>query len=162
MTESIRGRTAPARATVIRDSQALTVALDRLVRAYQFRDRQRACYRGLSINECYALSAVIRDKGLTQGGLAAELVLDKSTTSRLVDALESRGYLTREPDPCDGRAYRLRTTEKGRRLHAKIQQDLLRRQRHLIEDLPATARRAAVLVLSRLADDAAERFRESR
>jgi DNA-binding MarR family transcriptional regulator len=135
------------------DGRELLVALDRLVRAYQFRDRQRICYHGLTI--------VVDCKGLTQNELAAELTLDKSTTSRLLDSLERQEYLVREPDPCDGRAYRLRASERGRRLHARIQEDLARRQVTLIEDLPKASRRAAILVLARLADDAVARFTRS-
>lgn len=141
------------------DGIDLSRALDRLVYAYQFRDRRSACYHGLSINECYALQAIIREKGLTQNELAAELRLDKSTTSRTIDGLEKSRYVTREADPCDRRAYRLRPSEKGRRLHARIQSELVQRHLPLIDDLPADVRRAVVLVLSRIADDATRRFR---
>jgi DNA-binding MarR family transcriptional regulator len=140
------------------ESRDLLQVLDRLVRAYQFRDRQRVCYRGLSINECYALQAVVRTKGMTQNQLATALNLDKSTTSRLLDSLQRQGCLIREADPCDGRAHRLRASEKGRRLYGVIQGDLLRRHHRLLSDLSSDVRRAAILVMARLADDAAQRF----
>jgi DNA-binding MarR family transcriptional regulator len=151
-------RTSSHRTTVEEDGRALLTALDQLLRAYQFRDRQRICYHGLSINECYALQAVVHRKGLTQNELAAVLYLDNSTTSRLLDGLERRGHVAREPDPCDGRANRLAATEKGRRLHARIQEDLVRQHLSLIDDLPSDSRRAAILVISRLAKDASSRF----
>ena len=157
---STNSRTASPSSGLESDNRELLAALERLVRAYQFRDRQRVCYRGLSINECYALQAVIRDKGLTQNQLASSLHLDKSTTSRIVDSLEQREFLGRELDPCDGRAYRLRATDSGRRLHAQIEEDLRQRQLRLLEDVPADARKAVVLVLGRLADDAVERFQK--
>lgn len=140
------------------EQRALYEALDRLVRAYQFRDRQRVCYRGLSITECYALQAIVHEPALTQRALAHALRLDKSTTSRVVDALESRGLAERSPDPGDGRAYRLAPTARGRRLHADIEADILKRQADLLRDVPATVRRAATEVLSRLAEDAMARF----
>lgn len=143
--------TSPTRARLDQDNEALYEALDRLVRAYQFRDRQRACHEGLSVNECYALQSVLRHDGMSQNELAAELLLDKSTTSRLVAGMVERGHITRVADPEDGRVQRLRATAAGRRLHAKVRRGLLRRQRDVIEDLPDVSRRAVVLVLRRLA-----------
>lgn len=46
--------------------------------------------------------------------LAEEYGLDISTASRQTAALEQRGYVTRVPDPTDGRAYFLQITESGR------------------------------------------------
>lgn len=151
-------RARPQRDALQQDNAALYEALDRLVRAYQFRDRQRSCYRGLSVNECYALQTILRHRGMTQNELAAALLLDKSTTSRLVASMEDAGLLQRSPDPQDGRAQRLQATRTGRRLHERIHRDLLERQVVLIADLPAEARRAAVVVLQRLADMATRSF----
>ncbi len=141
-----------------RDNQDLYEALDRLVRAYQFRDRQRACHYELSVNECYALQATLRHEGMTQNELAAILHLDKSTTSRLVANMEEGGLIRRVPDPADGRAHRLLATNAGLRLHDRVREDLLTRQRDLIADLPRGARSAAILVLQRLADTATRAF----
>ena len=152
-------RNGTARGTGLRrDNQDLYEALDRLVRAYQFRDRQRVCYRGISVNECYALQTILRSEGMTQNELAAALLLDKSTTSRIVAAMEERGLITRVADPRDGRAHRLRATASGRRLHDRIQKDLLARQLDRLADLPPEQRRAAILVLQRLADVAVQAF----
>jgi len=141
-----------------RDNEDLYEALDRLVRAYQFRDRDRTCYYDLSVNECYALQTLCRRTDMTQNELAAELLLDKSTTSRLVTRMEEAGHLRRTPDPNDARFQRLCATASGRRLHAKVRRDLLKRQVDLIADLPADSRRIAVTVLQRLADLAAGSF----
>jgi DNA-binding MarR family transcriptional regulator len=45
--------------------------------------------------------------------LADEFHLDISTVSRQAAALEQKGYITRLPDPLDGRAYSLQITELG-------------------------------------------------
>ncbi|WNS46958.1 MarR family transcriptional regulator [Paenibacillus sp. MMS20-IR301] len=45
--------------------------------------------------------------------LADEFQLDISTVSRQAAALEHKGYITRVPDPVDGRAYSLQITETG-------------------------------------------------
>lgn len=45
--------------------------------------------------------------------ISDEFQLDISTVSRQAAALESKGYITRVPDPVDGRAYTLELTELG-------------------------------------------------
>jgi DNA-binding MarR family transcriptional regulator len=45
--------------------------------------------------------------------LADEFHLDISTVSRQAAALEQKGYVTRVPDPLDGRAYSLQITDVG-------------------------------------------------
>lgn len=51
--------------------------------------------------------------GLTQKQLAALVGVDASTLVRLVDILETRGLITRTPDPMDGRARILNLTPQG-------------------------------------------------
>lgn len=144
------------------DNEDLYEALDRLVRAYQFRDRQRVCYHGLSVNTCYTLQILVWHDGLTQNELAAEMRLDKSTTSRILVQMEADGHIRRSRDPEDGRAQRLHVTASGKRLHQRIRRDLLDRQLGLISDLSSESRRAAVAVLRRLADMAVRSYIDSR
>ena len=60
------------------------------MRVYQFRDRDRICCFDVSVSQCYALEGLVRRGGLTLNELAAHLYLDKSTASRVVDALERK------------------------------------------------------------------------
>jgi len=50
--------------------------------------------------------------------LLRQLGVTKQAQSQLVDALESRGYVTREPVPGDRRRMTLRATERGRKAAA--------------------------------------------
>src|SRR3954462_6510043 len=84
-----------------RDTEALYDALSELIRVYQFRDRDRICCFDVSVTQCYALEALARRGGMTLNDLAAQLYLDKSTASRVVDALERKGYMTRLTHPAD-------------------------------------------------------------
>src|SRR5687767_3520590 len=86
-----------------RDARALYGALSDLIRVYQFRDRDRICCHDVSVSQCYALEALVRRGGMTLNDLAAHLYLDKSTASRVVDALERKGYVTRTSHPSDRR-----------------------------------------------------------
>ena len=53
------------------------------------------------------LALLSRNEGLTQHRLALELALDEGTVARAVQKLMDSGWLRRERDERDGRAYRL-------------------------------------------------------
>lgn len=52
--------------------------------------------------------------------VAEQMQITKQSVNDLLGHLEQRGYLTREPDPNDGRARIIRLTAKGRRLERVI------------------------------------------
>jgi DNA-binding MarR family transcriptional regulator len=145
-----------------RDATAFYEAVSHLVRVYQFRDRQRICYRDISVTQCYALSALVSVGPTRLDALAARLFLDKSTASRVVDALVDKGYVRRGEDATDGRAIRLEATRKGRSLHAGIVRDLVEEQKRLIAEFPVGVRRAATVLIAKLARSAEEKFGPSR
>lgn len=140
------------------DSVALHEALADLVRAYQFRDRDRICCHDISVTQCYALEALNRDGPMRLNDLADRLFLDKSTSSRVLGALVRKGYAERPVDLTDGRAISVRITAKGQRLHNRIHNDLVRQQAQMIGDLAPEVRRAAIAVISRLARSAENKF----
>lgn len=57
--------------------------------------------------------AILRDRQLSMGDLAAYLGLDRSTISGLVGRAEARGLLQRTPNPVDGRGTYVTLTEHG-------------------------------------------------
>ncbi|NKY44143.1 MarR family transcriptional regulator [Nocardia cerradoensis] len=64
------------------------------------------------------LDLVIARDGCLAAELAEYFVLDKSTMSRQVAALEKQGYLVKEVDPANRRNHVLRATPEGRRVAA--------------------------------------------
>lgn len=74
----------------------------------------------VSVSQAFALHELDTDTGLSQRELAQRLCLEKSTVSRLAADLERDGLLVRERDPDNRRLYRLRLTDQGRDLHARI------------------------------------------
>lgn len=133
-------------------------ALSELIRVYQFRDRDRICCHDISITQCYALEALARERAVTLNDLASHLYLDKSTTSRVVDALERKGYVVRSENPADGRALRLKITAAGRALHGKILNDILAEEEALLAEFRPELRRSMTQVLVRLAKTAEGRL----
>ena len=144
--------------SLTRDARAFYVALSRLVRAYQFRDRQRLCYHGISVTQCYALGALIRSGPMRLDALASQLYLDKSTASRAIDGLEAAGYVRRAPEPEDGRALSLQPTAKGIGLNARIERDLIREQAQLIAAFSPKVRAASTKLIHRAAEQAEGKF----
>jgi MarR family transcriptional regulator, 2-MHQ and catechol-resistance regulon repressor len=139
------------------DAENLYAALSELVRVYQFRDRDTICCYDVSVTQCYAIEALLRRGPSGLNELAAELYLDKSTTSRVVATLERKGYVTRASHPEDRRAVVLSVTSAGRRLHDRIRRDLVEEERKLLADFEPEVRKAAPQLLARLARAAASR-----
>lgn len=140
------------------DAEALQVALSHLLRVYQFRDRDNICCHDISVTQCYALEVLVEQGPMRSQALAARLLLDKSTTTRVVDALVRKGHVERQVDPQDARALALSATRSGRALHQKIHRELVAQQVELIRDLPAEVRAGVVDVIRRLAGSAEARF----
>ena len=134
-----------------RDTEELYDALEDLLRVYQFRDRDRICCFDISVSQCYALEGLIRRGSMTLNDLAAYLYLDKSTASRVVDALERKGYVTRLPHPEDRRAVLLDATPAGRELEGKIRESILAEERQLLADFTPEIRQSMTLLIRRLA-----------
>lgn len=132
--------------------------MSELLRIYQFRDRERICCYDVSVTQCYALSALTTRGPMPLNRLAADLYLDKSTASRAVDALEKKGYVRRKVDPGDRRALRLEVTRQGRILFTRIEKDLVAEMKTMIHDFEPDIRKAATLLVARLARAATKRF----
>lgn len=139
------------------DARELRGALSELIRVYSFRDRDRICCYDVSVTQCNALEAIAQHEPLTLNELAAALYLDKSTTSRVVDALAKKGYAVRGENPESRRSILVESTPEGRELLARIQQDLLDEEMRLLEDFDPEVRQAAARLIGRLARAAAAR-----
>ena len=72
---------------------------------------------GLSIARYYALHHIAANPGLPPSRLSQLMFCDKSNITRLLQALESDGYVERRQHEQDGRIQRLYLTEGGIRLH---------------------------------------------
>jgi MarR family transcriptional regulator, 2-MHQ and catechol-resistance regulon repressor len=149
----------PSPADLDRDAQALQAAVAELVRVYQFRDRDRICCHDISVTQCYALETLIEHAPIRLGDLAKRLFLDKSTTSRVVQALVKKGYVEQRADPGDRRATTLGATRAGRSLCAQITKELVEQQKALVAELDPEVRAGVIDMIGRLARAADARFR---
>ncbi|MFF0490747.1 MarR family winged helix-turn-helix transcriptional regulator [Nocardia sp. NPDC004068] len=90
--------------------------IQRELTAFARRARGRAAelHPELTLVAASILDLVIDRDGCLAAELAEHFLLDKSTVSRQVAALEQQGYLTREVDPANRRNHILRATPEGR------------------------------------------------
>ncbi len=148
----------PGRDALRRDAEALHAAVSALVRLYQFRDRDRICCHDISVTQCHALEMLVERGPLRSQALADALMLDKSTTTRVVDALVRKGYVARRADPDDARALSLSVTKSGRALFDRINDELIEQQMDLLVGLAPEIRAGATELLQRLTQAARQRF----
>ena len=140
-----------------KDTAAFYDAMSELIRVYQFRDRDRICCHGISVTQCYALEALVKRGPLTMNELAARLYLDKSTTSRVVGAMERKELIQRRTHAQDRRAVLLECTGKGRELHRRIRQAVERRDGRLLAGFAPAMRTGMIELMRRITRAAEER-----
>jgi len=90
---------------------------------------------------------LLRVSKISQGELAALLGLSKSGTSRMVAALEQRGWIERRSSSTDGRVRQLSLTVRGERLAQKIDHASITRFSEMLERIPRADRPQALATL---------------
>jgi DNA-binding MarR family transcriptional regulator len=104
----------------------------------------------------YIVLTALREQPMrAQAVLARSIGADKTRIIGVLDDLQERGLIEREPDPADRRVRLLRLTPAGRKLHAKVQAAIREREESRLADLSAADRRTFLRVLQRL-DPSAE------
>lgn len=112
-----------------------------LVRAFGLHRPDRTpCGRPVSVAEAHALMELAREAPLSQKDLASRLRLEKSTVSRLVGAMEGRGWVERARSLRDGRAMELRLTGAGRRAAQNLAEARREKFARLLEAIPEEER----------------------
>ena len=145
--------TTDVKTDLVQDGQAteLFEAMSDLIRIYQFRDRDRTYCHGISVSQCYALEAVARHGPLTVNQLAAYLYVGKSTVSRLVEGMVQKELVLRQPHPDDRRSLLVTLTEVGSRVHYRILEEYLERERELLAEFAPEVRPDLIAFIRRLA-----------
>jgi len=79
---------------------------------------------GIGTGQYPLLLVLYHEDGIIQDEIAHRLGINKATTARGLKKLEHDGFVTRERDPDDMRAFRIHLTEKGRSLESQIRRVL--------------------------------------
>lgn len=81
---------------------------------------QRFAGLGLNLSEASLLAFVEESGPLTQTRLAQRLGLGRAATGSVIDALEERGLVERQPDPDDRRVWLVTVTRSGKELVEQV------------------------------------------
>jgi DNA-binding MarR family transcriptional regulator len=112
-----------------------------LIRAFGLhRPDQTPCGKPVAVAEAHTLMELAQGVPLSQNDLAARLHLEKSTVSRLVGILESRGWIARDRSAQDGRARELRLTDSGRQMAADLAEARRAKFARVFEAIPEAER----------------------
>ena len=110
---------------------------------------------GASMSEAMALRH-LTEGPLTQQQLGSRLGLEKSTVSRLVDAMVGKDWVDKARDPTNRRYQRVRLTPAGRRAAARTAKAVRRRHQRWFDALTAEEREALSIGLGALVRAMAE------
>lgn len=110
---------------------------------------------GLRVRQYSVLAIAAGDSRPSQRELSDFLRLDPSQIVAVVDFLESRGLVRREPDPSDRRANVVVATDAGKELNRKARRAAQRAEQELLSELgeaEIAALAATLRVLARAAE----------
>src|SRR5437667_5793962 len=96
------------------------------------------------------MEVIIRRRRLTLNELAAEMNLDKSTLSRVVDGLERKRAVRRISNPVDGRSILLEATRSGRERRRRIEADIVAENAEVLATFAPAVRRELVVLIAAL------------
>jgi DNA-binding MarR family transcriptional regulator len=75
---------------------------------------------GLTRSQWMVIARIYQRPGLSQSAIADILEIEKAPAGRLIERMETKGWLERRSDANDRRINRLHLTAEGERLHAAI------------------------------------------
>ena len=81
-------------------------------------------YCSIGLSQCHALIEIGRKEDISLKELASIILLDTSTTSRIVDSLVKKGWAKRTPSKSDRRKINISLTKDGLTLFHKIEYDM--------------------------------------
>ncbi|MEY8353120.1 MarR family winged helix-turn-helix transcriptional regulator [Lachnospiraceae bacterium 54-53] len=102
---------------------------------------------GLSCGSCSYLMTLYHNDGINQNQISRELDIDKAMSAREIKKLIRLGYVEKEVDRGDARAYRLHLTERGRSVIPDIRQVLHAWNDAVTRNLDETERKELIRLL---------------
>ena len=105
----------------------------------------------LTVPQHRVLLLVATDGPRRVGGLAADLGVNQSSASRLVDRLLAQGLVRRLPDPADGRASLVALSALGEKVLGAVHERRLAAVLDVVAAMPAGARPEVLALLAEVA-----------
>lgn len=114
---------------------------------------RRATELQLTRAQWRALSRIHRQPGLSQKQLAEELELEPLAVGRVIDRLESTGFVERRADPADRRCWRLFPAARSAEVMAGMKRLANGLHAEILSDVTADELDTAMRVLERVRDN---------
>ena len=124
--------------------------MNRIMGRYNASLRAEMASVGLSTPKMRALAVLSVLDGLQIRQLAVYAVVEQSTLSRSLDALEAEGLIRRSPDPADNRASRVHITEAGRAAFEAVWPTMAQNYARMFAGIPEAERSAFVGTLQKI------------
>jgi MarR family transcriptional regulator for hemolysin len=88
---------------------------DLLVKVYRqyFQTQLKNAGYDITLDQWLVLNMIIDYKGISQTEIAKRVFKDKASITRIIDLLESNGYVERIPHPTHGKMTQINITQKG-------------------------------------------------
>jgi DNA-binding MarR family transcriptional regulator len=103
------------------------------------------------------LSYLAEEDGITQKELSARCSSDARTIGTMIELLEHKGLVERQPDPSDGRAWLVFLTKNGQARHTQLRKN----SEEVRETLYGTLEPEELVIVEKALDRIAEAFEES-
>ena len=120
--------------------------------------RRRIVQTGATPDQFTALRTLIEadSKGITQGELTRLMSSDPNTIASLLERMQKAGWVDRQRHERDKRAYRIRTTPKGRQLYRQLRDVAVKLQEQVLSVLEESDREDFLRKLALVADKCRE------
>ena len=105
---------------------------------------------GMTSVQFAALKAIQENPAVDATRLSSLIAFDRSTLGDVLERLEARGWIARDPSAHDKRVKLLRLSPSGQAALKEVEPKVLRVQRRLLEPLAPSDRAALMRILSQL------------
>ncbi len=122
----------------------------KLIKKYQFRDRNEITNFGISVSQCYVLETLHFQGELTMKKLAEQMHLTISTITRVVDQLEKKKLVKRKQHTVDSRVRMIRLTTKGEKVFLKSWANVFESEKKIFENIKPEHRKVLLSLLKDL------------
>jgi DNA-binding MarR family transcriptional regulator len=109
---------------------------------------------GIGSGQYIFLIALYKRQGINQGQLSEYLRVDKATTAKAIKHLEKEGYITRDIDEKDKRAYKLFLTQKALDIRSELYKILRKWEDVFSAGLAADEKKTFLKTIEHMAENA--------
>lgn len=132
------------------DRRDLAAMFVPLARALVAREEPVLQEHGISMWGYVVLTALVEQPVRAQAALAQAINADKSRIIGVLDDLQQRGYIQRQPDTADRRVHLLSLTPEGDKLRQSVEAAIRGREEEVLAALPPADREAFLRSLKAL------------